>query len=92
MFLLMHGKMSMELSSENSIDCNGECSKSSESSDNDTNQVMKDESKNDDALSTVLGPVQFPLLHKLGVNTDVNMNQLIQEMLKPHGNQKIHFT
>jgi hypothetical protein len=49
-------------------------SESSESSNIETNQVIKDASKNDDAISTMLNPIQFPLLHKLGVNTDVHMN------------------
>ena len=84
--------MRIQLTSANLFDGKSESSDNSEDSDNDTEQVIKDVSKHDDAISTVLDPLQFPLLHKLGVGTDKQMNGLVQEILKLHGNQEVHFT
>jgi hypothetical protein len=90
-FARVVGKMSIELTLANSFACKSDSDRS-ESSDNDDNHVIDDVSKSDDSISTVLDPNQFPLLHKLGMNTDVHMDRLIQEILKLHGNQEIRFT
>jgi hypothetical protein len=63
---------------------------SSRSSDYDPN-ISNDVRKADDAISSMLHPIQFPLLNKLGVETD-GMHQFVQEALKLHGNQEICFT
>jgi hypothetical protein len=78
-FVHASGKMSIELTSAISVDCKNESSKSS---DNDSNEVSKDVSNNTDAISTLLGQIQFPLLHKLGMSTDVNF-----ELINPRNSQ-----
>jgi hypothetical protein len=79
-----HAVVKMELTSAALEYKNDESSSSSNRDPDVTDGVA------DDAMSSMLDPIQFPLLNKLGVKTE-DMNRLVQEILKLHENQDIIF-
>ncbi len=65
-------------------------SSSDESGDTSNHDPDVSDGVADDTMSSKFDPIQFPLLNKLSVKTE-DMNRLVQEVLKLHGNQEIIF-